>query len=72
MPIIQIQMKFQNKKGENMMTKESRPGVGAPGRENTVKHTTAPYRPLHYIGYGRRMQQEKEKKNAASRIPIVF
>ena len=63
MPIIQFQMKFQNKEGENMLTKENRPGVGAPGRENTVKHPTVPYRPLYYIGYGRRMQQEKEKEN---------
>ena len=72
MPIIQIRMKFQNKKGENMMAKENRPGAPTPGRKDSVKHTAAPYRPLYYIGYGRRMQQEKEKKNAASRIPIVF
>lgn len=39
---------------------------------NRTSTTTAPYRPLYYIGYGRRMQQEKEKKNAVSRIPIVF
>lgn len=72
MPIIQFRMKFQNKKGENMMTKENRPGAPTPGRENTAKHPAVPYRPLYYIGYGRRMQQEKEKKNAVSRIPIVF
>ena len=72
MPIIQFRMKFQNKKGKNMMAKENRPSGPTLGRENTVKHTTVPYRPLYYIGYGRRMQQEKEKKNAVSRIPIVF
>ena len=63
MPIIQIWMKFQNKEGENMMTKENRPGAPTPGRKDSVKHTPAPYRPLYYIGYGRRMQQEKEKEN---------
>lgn len=72
MPIIQFRMKFQNNKGENMMRKENRPGAPTPGRENTAKHPAVPYRPLYYIGYGRRMQQEKEKKNAVSRIPIVF
>ena len=63
MPIIQTRMKSQNKKGENMMEEENRPGAPTPGRKDSDKHTPAPYRPLYYIGYGRRMQQEKEKEN---------
>ena len=51
MPIIQIQMKFQNKKGENMMKKENRPGAPTPGRKDSVKHTPAPYRLLTYLDW---------------------
>ena len=64
MPIIQIRMKKLEKRNKNMIVKKKASECcNTQTLSNRTSTTTAPYRPLYYIGYGRRMQQEKEKEN---------